>query len=67
MYNDTELNPGTGGDKYANDKIGDSHFQRAKIAHGAEGTATDSSPANPFPAALWQDQARSADLGEIER
>lgn len=37
------------GKTIASDNVGGSSFQRVKIAHGAEGAATDASAANPLP------------------
>lgn len=43
--------PVTGGAGYniATDDVGGRHFQRVKVAHGAEGSATDVSSAAPLP------------------
>jgi hypothetical protein len=49
MADDITLNPGTGGATLATDDIGGKHHQRVKIMHGADGVATDSSSATPFP------------------
>jgi hypothetical protein len=48
-YGSTELNPGTGGDSIAHDAISGVKFQRVKLAHGAEGAATDASATSPLP------------------
>ena len=40
--------PGTGA-TFATDDVGGTHYPRTKIAHGADGTATDVSDANPLP------------------
>lgn len=48
MPDDIQITPGSGA-PVATDEIGGRHFQRVKITHGADGTATDTSAANPFP------------------
>lgn len=50
MANDVTL-PGTGR-VIATDDIGGVDYQRIKVVHGAEGSATDTSSAAPFPVAL---------------
>lgn len=40
------------GTSVATDDIGGVHYQRVKVAHGADGSATDSSAAAPFPVTL---------------
>ena len=40
------------GTNIATDEVGGAHFQRVKIAHGADGTATDTSEAAPLPTAV---------------
>jgi hypothetical protein len=50
MADNTTL-PGTG-EVYASDDIGGVKWQRVKIAHGADGSATDSSAAAPFPVTI---------------
>lgn len=47
MADNTTL-PGTG-DVIASDDIAGVKYQRVKIAHGADGSATDTSSADPFP------------------
>jgi hypothetical protein len=49
MADNTTL-PGTG-EVYASDDIGGVKWQRIKIAHGADGSATDVSTASPLPTA----------------
>jgi hypothetical protein len=43
------LNTGSGGDTIAADEIGGVKHQRVKVEFGADGSATDASPANPLP------------------
>lgn len=47
MADNTTL-PGTG-DVIASDDIGGVKYQRVKVTHGADGSATDTSTADPFP------------------
>lgn len=49
MADNTTLNTGTGGDVIASDDIGGVKHQRVKVGHGADGSATDTSAAAPFP------------------
>jgi hypothetical protein len=42
-------NSSVGGVNYATDDIGGVHWQRVKATFGADGSATDVSPANPLP------------------
>ena len=49
MADNTQLNLGTGGDLIASDDIAGVKHQRVKIEFGADGVATDVSPANPLP------------------
>ena len=53
MADNTTLNPGTGGDVIASDDIGGVKYQRIKPAWGADGSAVDTSAANPLPTALY--------------
>lgn len=48
MADDIQITPG-GGPPVATDEIAGRHFQRIKVTHGPDGTATDTSAANPFP------------------
>jgi hypothetical protein len=52
MADDITLNPGTGGPAVATDDISGRHYQRVKVAHGADGSATDASAASGFPVLL---------------
>lgn len=49
MADNTQLNPGTGGDTIATDDIGGVKHQQVKIEWGVDGTATPTSAANPLP------------------
>lgn len=49
MAENTELNPGEGGDVIATDDIDGVKHQRVKVQHGADGSATDVSEASPLP------------------
>jgi hypothetical protein len=49
MADNTVLNTGTGGDTIATDDIGGVKHQRVKLEFGADGSATDVSPAAPLP------------------
>jgi hypothetical protein len=53
MADNTTLNPGTGGDNIASDDIGGIKFQRVKPAWGVDGSAVDTSEANPLPVAAY--------------
>ncbi len=48
MADDIQITPGIGA-PVATDEIAGRHFQRIKITHGDDGTATDTSSVNPFP------------------
>ncbi len=52
MADNTTLNAGSGGDVIASDDIGGVKWQRVKVAHGADGSATDASAAAPLPVNL---------------
>lgn len=39
----------------AADEISSALYQRVKVSHGADGSATDSSPSNPFPVFVSHD------------
>jgi hypothetical protein len=41
------------GTNIATDDIGGTHFQRVKVAHGADGTATDTSESAPLPVVAY--------------
>lgn len=49
MADNTILNVGAGGDTVATDDIAGIKYQRVKIEHGADGSATDTSLAAPLP------------------
>ena len=49
MADNTTLNAGAGGDVIASDDIGGVKWQRVKVAHGADGSATDASASAPLP------------------
>ena len=49
MSDNTQLNPGTGGDVVATDDIGGVKYQRVKVNFGVDGVSTDVSSANPLP------------------
>lgn len=46
-------NAGSGGSTFASDDIGGTHWPRVKVAHGADGSATDASAAAPMPVAAF--------------
>ncbi len=52
MADNVVLNSGSGGETLATDDIGSVQYQRVKVSHGADGSATDSSFTNPFPTLL---------------
>lgn len=60
MPDNTTLNAGTGGDVIASDDIGGVKYQRVKVAFGADGSATDASPTNPLPAAVYSRTSKVA-------
>ena len=49
MSDNTQLNPGQGGDVVATDDIGGVKYQRVKVNFGVDGAATDVSVVNPLP------------------
>lgn len=49
MADNTVLNTGTGGDTISTDDLGTVKVQRVKVQFGADGSATDTSPAAPLP------------------
>lgn len=49
MADNTELNPGTGGDVIASDDVGGVKYQIVKLAVGADGAASLVANANPIP------------------
>jgi hypothetical protein len=49
MADNVTANPGSGGAVLATDEIGGVHYPRSKVVHGADGSATDASDANPLP------------------
>jgi hypothetical protein len=51
MADNVDITPGSGA-TVATDDIGGVNYQRVKIAHGGDGTATDTSDAAPFPTAV---------------
>jgi hypothetical protein len=51
------------GTSVATDDIGGVHYQRMKVTHGADGTATDTSSAAPFPVDLRQVAGASVAVG----
>lgn len=65
-------NAGSGGNTFASDDIGGTHYPRVKISHGADGSATDASTASPMPVQVIGQAAngcsifRSLDLDESE-
>jgi hypothetical protein len=52
MADNTTLNAGSGGDVIATDDIGGVKYQRVKVTHGADGSATDASATNALPVLL---------------
>lgn len=59
MSDNTTLNSGSGGDIIATDDIGGVKYQRVKVTHGADGSATDVSTASPMPVTLANTGANS--------
>jgi hypothetical protein len=51
MADNVAVTPGTGATVAADD-VGGVLFQRVKVTHGADGSATDVSPASPLPAKI---------------
>ena len=49
MADNFVTNPAAGGDTFAADDIAGVKWQRVKIGHGADGSATDVSSASPLP------------------
>lgn len=53
MADNFTANAGSGGSTFAADDIGSVLYPRVKIAHGADGSATDASAASPMPVAAF--------------
>lgn len=51
MADNIAVTPGAGA-SVATDDVGSVHYQRIKVAHGADGSATDSSDSTPFPVSV---------------
>lgn len=72
MADNFTANAGSGGNTFASDDISSVHYPRVKISHGADGSATDTSSAAPFPVQVIGGAAngcsifRSLDLDETE-
>lgn len=49
MADNLTLNAGSGGSDLATDEISSVHYQRVKVSHGADGSATDTSHTAPLP------------------
>ena len=49
MADNVTLNPGSGGAVVAADDISSVFYQRVKVSHGADGSATDTAVAAPLP------------------
>lgn len=49
MADNTQINPGTGGDILSTDDLGTYKVQRVKVQFGADGSASDVSTSNPLP------------------
>lgn len=64
MADNITLSSGSGGDTLAADEISSVKYQRVKIQHGADGSATDVSTASPLPVEL-DSQALTAVLHSI--
>lgn len=56
MADNTEINPGTGGDVIASDDIGGVKHQRVKMEFGEDGSATDVSATDPLPVDTGDDE-----------
>ena len=52
MPDNTQLNPGVGGDVLASDEIAGIKFQRVKVVWGGEDIASDTEVSNPLPVSL---------------
>lgn len=63
MADNTVINTGTGGDTIASDDVGGVKYQRVKVAHGADGSATDVSIASPLPVRSTAATATLANVG----
>ena len=48
MADNVDITPGSGA-TVATDDVGGVQYQRVKVAHGADGSATDTSATNPLP------------------
>lgn len=59
MSDNIIINPGSGGATIATDDIGGVAYQRIKVQHGADGSATDVSTASPLPVTLANTGANS--------
>lgn len=55
MADNYTANAGSGGSTFASDDIGGTHWPRVKVAHGADGSATDASQAAPLPVGASQE------------
>lgn len=72
MADNFVANAGSGGSTFAADDIGSVLWPRVKVAHGADGSATDVSTASPMPVQVIGQAAngcsifRSLDLDESE-
>lgn len=72
MADNFVANAGSGGSTFAADDIGSVLWPRVKVAHGADGSATDVSTASPMPVQIVGQAAngcsifRSLDLDESE-
>lgn len=64
MADNVTLNAGTGGDTVAADDIGGVKYQRVKVTFGADGAATDASPANPLPVRMSDGSNQATILGD---
>jgi hypothetical protein len=65
MADNTTINAGSGGDSIATDEIGGVKHQRVKVQYGADGSATDVSPAAPLPIRSTAEEAAFGAVGTL--
>lgn len=66
MADNTELSLGSGGDVIATDDIAGVKYQRVKLTHGADGSATDVSSASPLPVTVASITAGDNNIGNVD-
>ena len=65
MADNVQITPGSGAN-IATDDVGGVQYQRVKVNFGAEGQATDVSPANPLPVTSPSDFPDTGSLAELQ-